>query len=130
MRATEASAPIAFKEFLLYVSEPDVPAPPTNSTPAPPAPRPTSFIEVSALTTCAKQGIADAPAQFCHQACESVGADFVGDKAVANFAGCFVVTGGPHAKTCMFNTNATAAVCPEQPCTVDGGTAQQLCLRQ
>jgi len=130
MRATEASAPIAIKEFFLYVSEPDIPAPPTNSTPAPPAPRPNAFIEVPALTTCAKQGIADVPAQFCHQACEATGANYAGVKAAANFTGCFVVTSGPHDKTCIFNTNASAAVCPDQPCTVDGGIAQQLCLRQ
>ena len=130
MRATEASAPIAIKGFFLYLSPPDIPAPPTNSTPAPPAPRPNKFIEVSALTTCAKQGIADVPAQYCHQACEAVGASYAGSKPAANFTGCFEVTSGPHDRTCIFNTNATAAVCPEQPCAVDGGVAQQLCLRQ
>jgi hypothetical protein len=130
MRATEASAPIAIKEFFLYLSAPDIPAPPTNSTPATPAPRPNKFIEVSALTTCAKQGISDVPSEFCHEACEATSANFAGDKAFANFTGCFVITSGPHAKTCLFNSNATAAVCPDQPCTVDGGIAQQLCLRQ
>ena len=30
MRSTEASAPIAIKEFFLYITKPDIPAPATN----------------------------------------------------------------------------------------------------
>jgi len=130
MRSTEASAPVAIKEFLVFLSAPFVPAPPANYTPTPPAPRPDRFIEVSAVTTCAKQGITDVPPQFCEQACESLSFKFAGSKESVNMTGCFVVSSGRSAGTCSYNSNSTATVCPQQPCTVDGGVAQQLCLRQ
>ena len=130
MRSTEASAPVAIKEFLVFLSAPFVPAPPANYTPTPPAPRPDRFIEVSDVTTCAKQGITDVPPQFCEQACESLSFKFAGSKESVNMTGCFVVSSGRSAGTCSYNSNSTATVCPQQPCTVDGGVAQQLCLRQ
>jgi hypothetical protein len=125
MRSTEAVAPLAIKEFRVYLAQPDIPPTPANFTPTPPAPRPDKFIEVAPDTTCAKQGITDVPAQFCHEACEATGANYAGNMNTANMTGCFVVTSGPHDKTCVFNTNVTAAVCPDQPCTVDGGVAQE-----
>jgi len=129
MRSTEAAAPVAIKEFLLYLAPPAIPAPPGNFTPAPPAPRPDKFIEVSDVTTCEKQGIMDVPLQFCKQACEALSFRFAGGKGNANMTNCFVLSSGPAAGTCSFNTNSTATVCPQQPCTVDGGIAQQLCIR-
>ena len=68
MRSTQAVAPIAIKEFFVYLAEPDIPLPPANFTPTPPAPRPNKFIEVAPDTTCAKQGITDVPAVFCQEA--------------------------------------------------------------
>ncbi len=130
MRSTEAVAPIALKEIFIYVVAPDIPAPIANYTPTPPAPRPDTFIEVSAETTCAKQGITDVPAVFCSQACEALDFKFGGENPTVNMTGCFVLTSGPKTGACTFNTNNTAAVCPQQPCTVDGSIAQQLCLRQ
>ena len=130
MRSTEAVAPIAIKEFFVYLAEPDVPPTPANFTPTPPAPRPDKFIEVAPDTTCAKQGITDVPAAFCHEACEALALKYAGDKAAPNMTGCFALTTGPAAGACTYNTNATAAVCPQQPCTVDGSVAQQICLRQ
>jgi hypothetical protein len=129
MRSTEASAPIAVKEFRLYLAAPLVPAPPANYTPTPPAPRPDRFIEVPAVTTCVKQGITDVPAQFCQQACESLDLRYAGSKAFVNMTGCFAISSGPSTGVCAYNSNSTATVCPQQPCTVDRGIAQQLCLR-
>ena len=42
------------------------------------------FIEVPATTTCAKQGITDVPAEYCHQACEALGFKYAGGKAEAS----------------------------------------------
>jgi hypothetical protein len=130
MCSTEASAPVAIKEFLIYLVAPNIPAPPGNYTPTPPAPRPGRFIEVSAETTCARQGIADVPAQFCQQACESLDFKYAGARGNVNMTGCFVISSGKIAGACSYNANSTAAICPQQPCYVDGGIAQQLCLRQ
>lgn len=130
MRSTEAGAPIAIKGFFVYLSPPDIPAPSGNFTPTPPAPRPDNFIEVPDTTTCAKQGITDVPAQFCQQACESLGFKYTGGKPRANMTNCFVLTTGQWTGNCNYNTNATATVCPQQPCTVEGGIVQQLCVRQ
>ena len=130
MRSTEAVAPIAIKEFFVYLVKPDIPPPPANFTPTPPAPRPDKFIEVASDTTCAKQGITDVPAAFCHEACEALAFKYAGDRASANMTGCFVLSTGANAGSCSYNVNASAAICPQQPCTVDGGTAQQICLRQ
>jgi hypothetical protein len=129
MRSTEASAPVAIKEFRIYLSAPNIPAPPGNYTPAPPAPRPDRFIEVPDVTTCARQGIADVPLQFCQEACESLAFKYDGSKSTVNMTGCFVLSSGPSAGACTYNSNTTAAVCPQQPCTINGGIAQQLCLR-
>ena len=130
MRSTEASAPIAIKEFRIYLAAPNVSAPGTNYTPGPPAPRPDKFIEVSDDTTCARQGITEVPEQFCKEACESLAFKYAGGKDAVNMTGCFVLSSGKSAGACSFNMNASAEVCPQQPCYVDGGIAQQLCLRQ
>ena len=129
MRSTEAVAPVAVKAFFLYLTKPDIPAPPANFTPPPPAPRPDKFIEVADDTTCAKQGISDVPSRFCQQACEALAFKFSGGRPYANMTGCFVLTSGAPKGLCAFNTDAAAAVCPQQPCTVNGGVAQQICLR-
>lgn len=128
MRTTELVQPLAVKEFFIYLEQPDIPAPPSNFTPTPPAPRPSRFIEVPAATTCAKQGITDVPVQFCSEACQALGLKYAGGKPHVNMTGCFVIDAA--APVCTYNTNASATVCPEQPCTVGGSVAQQLCLRQ
>lgn len=130
MRSTEAVAPIAIKEFFIYLVAPDIPPPIANYTPIPPAPRPDSFIEVSDDTTCMKQGITDVPQQFCRQACEALNFKYIGDKTTVNMTNCFVLTSGSNTGECIFNTNTTASVCSQQPCTVDGSITQQICLRQ
>ena len=128
MRST--GSPIAVKEFFIYLTKPDIPAPPANYTPTPPAPRPDRFIEVPADTTCAKQGITDVPATFCADACESLAFKYDGGKPEVNMTGCFVMTSGKEIGMCIFNTNATASVCPQQPCTIGDSIVQQLCIRQ
>ena len=125
MRSSESIAPYAIREFFLYNYRPDIPAPIANYTPPPPAPRPDQFIEVPAETTCAKQGIEDVPAKYCLDACEGLAFKYAPGRPYTNFTGCFVL----HTGVCTFNTNTTAAVCPEQPCTVDGSIAQQICDR-
>lgn len=126
MRSSESGAPMAIKEFFLYRTRPDIPAPPSNYTPTPPAPRPDKFIEVPDATTCAKQGISDVPSQYCEEACVALDFKYVGEKPSVNMTGCFALSTG----TCLFNTNQSAAVCPQQPCTIDGNIARQICLRQ
>lgn len=130
MRSTETGGPMAIKEFFIYPVKPDIPAPPSNYTPTPPAPRPNKFIEVSNVTTCVKQGITDVPQQFCREACEALEFTYDGGKVTNNMTGCFVVTTGQSVGMCIYNTNSTAAVCPQQPCSVDGGVTRQICLRQ
>lgn len=130
MRSTETGGPMAIKEFFVYLVKPDIPAPPSNYTPTPPAPRPDKFIEVSDVTTCVKQGITDVPMDFCREACEALDFKYDGDKVTANMTGCFVLTSGQSTGMCIFNTNVTATVCQQQPCTVDDGITRQICLRQ
>jgi hypothetical protein len=131
MRSSEATAPLAIKEFFLYATRPDFPAPIANYTPTPPAPRPDRFIEVPQDTTCAKQGISDVPEDFCQQACEALDLKYAGGKPRVNMTGCFVLTAaGQSGGACSYNTNQSASVCPEQPCTIDGSIARQVCLRQ
>lgn len=125
MRASEAVAPIAVKGVFVYLQAPDIPIPPSNYTPTPPAPRPDRFIEVPDVTTCVKQGLADVPLKFCEEACQALGFKYAGGKARVNMTSCFVLSDG----VCSYNTNATATVCPQQPCTIDGSVAQQICLR-
>jgi hypothetical protein len=88
------------------------------------------FIEVPAQTTCDKQGITNVPSQYCQQACEALGFKFSGEKPTVNMTSCFVLTSGKYNNSCSFNTNTTATICSEQPCTIDNSIAQQLCLRQ
>jgi hypothetical protein len=130
MRTTENIIPMTIKEFFIYLEKPIFPAPPANYTPTPPAPRPDKFIEVPDTTTCAKQGITDVPSQFCKEACEALSFKYSGGKPTVNMTGCFVLSSGKDAGVCTFNTNATASICPQQPCTIDGSNAQQICLRQ
>ena len=129
MRSTESGAPMAVKEFFIYIEKPIFPPPPANYTPTPPAPRPDRFIEVPAQTTCAKQGITEVPLQYCQQACEALDFKYSGGKPEVNMTGCFVISSGKYNGSCTFNTNSSATICPDQPCYVAGGTAQQLCLR-
>jgi len=131
MRSTQAVAPIAIREFFVYINEPhNIPMPPGNYTPTPPPPRPDNFIAVPPDTSCYKQGITNVPETFCQEACEALNFKFSGDKATVNMTDCFVLSSGSNAGTCLFNTNTTASICAEQPCTVDGSITQQICLRQ
>jgi len=130
MRSNDAVIPMAIKEFFIYLDKPNIPAPPANYTPTPPAPRPDRFIEVSDLTTCAKQGITDVPLLYCKEACEALSFKYAGGKPNVNMTGCFVLTSGKDSGVCSFNTNSNSSVCPVQPCTIDGSIAQQICLRQ
>jgi hypothetical protein len=43
---------------------------------------------------------------------------------------CFALTSGQYAGNCNFNSNGSAAICNDPPCTIYGCIAQQLCLRQ
>lgn len=123
-----SSAAIAIKEIFLYVDKPVVPPPPKNHS-SKPIPKPSDYIEVPATTTCAKQGITDVPQRYCALACEALGLKFTGAKPRTNMTGCFALTSGQWNGDCNFNTNASAAVCSDPPCTVFGSIAQQLCSR-
>ena len=120
---------LGIKEFRLYINKPDVPPPPSNYTPSPP-PKPNDYIEVSAMTTCVKQGITDVPEKYCGLACQSLGLDYTGAKPRMNMTGCYALTSGQWKGNCNYNSNSSATVCDNPPCTVDGSIAQQICLRQ
>eukprot|EP01047_Picozoa_sp_COSAG01_P048772 COSAG01_NODE_4776_length_4750_cov_21.200817_2_plen_98_part_00 len=59
----------------------------------------------------------------CITICQSTG-----PRARANISGCFVMTTGPYAGNCNFNTNK-AATC-EPPCTLMGSVVRSLCIRK
>ena len=121
--------PIALKEFFLYETEPHIPPPPANYTPAPSPPR-DAYIELPAATTCARQGIGTiADAAECGRACVILGFKYTGVKPRANMTGCFALTDGAWKGNCNYNTNKSA-VCAEPPCTVEGSTGQALCIRK
>ena len=122
---------LAFKEFLLYKQKPsDIKPPPANftPTPAPVYPDKSSYIEVPAATTCIKQGITPVPEADCSRACGALGFKSTGDRARANISGCFVMTEGPYAGNCNFNTNKSATC--EPPCTLMGSEVRSLCMRK
>eukprot|EP00045_Choanoeca_perplexa_P014651 m.173976 g.173976 ORF g.173976 m.173976 type:complete len:227 (-) comp16746_c0_seq1:116-796(-) len=118
---------LAFKDFTLYTTKPDLPAPPTNYTPSP-VPPSSDYIEVPADTTCLKQGLLEVPAKFCEEACEFLGFKYTGAKPRPNMTACFVLTTGQYTNECNYNRNASA-ICEHPPCTVYGGVGRALCLR-
>jgi hypothetical protein len=120
---------VSFKEFLLATKKPAVPQPPTNYTPvpSPPSPPASSYIEVPAATTCTKQGIEDVSEVDCGHACLALGFTSTGPRARANISGCFVMTAGPYAGNCNYNTNKSATCTP--PCTLMGVVVRSLCVR-
>eukprot|EP00937_MAST-01D_sp_MAST-1D-sp2_P002383 g2383.t1 len=124
-----STRPIVLKSFLLYKAKPAVQAPIAAYTPSPtpPYPNASQYIEVAAATTCVKQGILPVPAEDCDRACYALGFKGTGPRARPNISGCFVMTDGPYAGNCNYNTN-TSATC-DPPCTLYGAAVQSLCLR-
>ena len=118
---------IAFKDFILYTTKPDLPAPPGNYTPSP-VPPPSDYIEVPADTTCLKQGLLEVPEKFCGSACAVLGFKYTGAKPRPYMTACFVLTTGQYVDNCNYNTNKSA-VCENPPCSVFGGLGRGLCLR-
>ena len=121
---------LVFKEFFLFKKKPVFPAPPGNytPTPAPTYPNASAYIEVPADTTCIKQGIQAVPAEDCSRACEALGFKSTGPRSRDNISGCFVMTQGPYAGNCNFNTNTKATCTP--PCTLEGSVVRSLCIRK
>jgi hypothetical protein len=121
---------VMYKEFFLYTKKPDLPAPPANYTPSPPPPAPSAddYIEVAASTTCTEQGIHPVSSQDCSHACLALGFKGTGPRARANISGCFVMTEGPYAGNCNFNTNLSATCTP--PCTLMGSIVRSICTRK
>jgi len=120
---------VSFKEFFLYTKKPTVPPsdPHFAPVPAPPSPPSSAYIEVSADTTCVKQGIQPVSEEDCGHACLALGFDSTGDRERANISGCFVMTTGPYAGNCNYNTNKSATCTP--PCTLMGAVVRSLCER-
>eukprot|EP00035_Acanthoeca_spectabilis_P034900 m.31467 g.31467 ORF g.31467 m.31467 type:complete len:824 (-) comp6934_c0_seq1:152-2623(-) len=120
---------LVFKEFFLWAKAPVVPKPPGNYTPAPAPPGPPggNYIEVPATTTCKAQGIQPVSEQDCGHACYALGFKSTGDRARPNISGCFVMTTGPYAGNCNYNTNSSATCTP--PCTLYGAEVRSLCVR-
>eukprot|EP01048_Picozoa_sp_COSAG05_P008695 COSAG05_NODE_676_length_7987_cov_3.066041_4_plen_822_part_00 len=121
---------LVFKEFKLYKKKPNVNPPPGNftPTPAPVYPDKNAYIEVPAATSCIKQGITPVPEADCSRACGALGFKSTGDRARANISGCFVMTEGPYAGNCNYNTNKSATC--EPPCTLMGSVVRSLCIRK
>ena len=113
---------LAIKEFFLFKTEPVVPTPPTNHTPAPSPPPVTQYIELSAGKTCESQGILPLTVQECTIACKYFGFKDTGSRSRPFFSGCFALESGEYKGNCNFNVN-TSAVC----CSAD---ARALCLRK
>jgi hypothetical protein len=119
---------IMYKEFVLSQTRPDVPKPNGNYTPTPAPPQnASSYIEVSADTTCVKQGIKPVSEEDCGHACLTLGFTSTGPRARANISGCFVMTEGQWAGNCNYNTNKSATC--EPPCTLVGSVVRSLCKR-
>ena len=119
---------VMFKEFFLSPKMPVVPKPNGNWTPTPaPAQNASDYIEVAASTTCVEQGIKPVTEDDCGHACLALGFKDTGPRARANISGCFVMTSGPYAGNCNFNTNKSAVCKP--PCTLMGVVVRSLCTR-
>merc|ERR1712100_768257 len=120
---------LVFKEFFLYKAKPTVVAPIAAYTPSPtpPFPNASQYIEVAATTTCAEQGILPVPEEDCDRACLALGFKGTGPRARPNISGCFVMTEGPYAGNCNYNTNTSATCTP--PCTLYGSVVRSICLR-
>ena len=88
---------------------------------------PNRYIEVPAATTCVKQGITPVPSADCSRACLALGFKGTGPRARPNISGCFVMTEGPYAGNCNFNSNLSATCTP--PCQLYNSTVRSLCLR-
>jgi hypothetical protein len=121
---------VAFKSLFLYLQKPNVPPsnPHYSPVPSPPSPPSSAYIEVPADTTCVKQGIQPVSAADCGHACLALGFKDTGPRARANISGCFVMTQGPYAGNCNFNTNTSATCTP--PCTLMGSVVRSLCERE
>jgi hypothetical protein len=122
--------PVVFKSFYVYNNAPtDIPKPPSYyvPSPAPVYPNASQYIEISADTTCEKQGIVPVSEEDCSRACLALDFKYTGDRARPNISGCFVLTSGQYAGNCNFNTNTSATCTP--PCTLYGVTVRSLCLR-
>jgi hypothetical protein len=119
---------MALKDIILYKSRPALPMPPGNFTPAPTTPG-DAFIEESASTTCALQGITSVTEKDCGRACAFLGLKYTGARARPTPSGCFALTSGQYAGNCNYNSNKSA-VCTNPPCTLYGCTVQELCYRK
>ena len=122
---------LTFKEFFLYKTKPNIPAPPGNYTPQPITPPPPSskYILEGPDTSCLKQGILEVPAQYCNEACKLFGFKPTGARARPTPPGCFVMMEGKYKGNCNFNSNKSAT-CDNPPCTLYDSTVQNICLRQ
>ena len=86
-------------------------------------------VQVPATTNCVRQGITPVPnPKDCSRACLALGFKYTGMRARDNITGCFVLTSGEYKNDCNFNTN-TKAHC-EPPCTLEGASVQNLCVRR
>eukprot|EP00729_Bicosta_minor_P005643 gene5643-15535_t len=79
------------------------------------------------LYTKKPTGIQPVSEEDCGHACLALGFDSTGDRERANISGCFVMTTGPYAGNCNYNTNKSATCTP--PCTLMGAVVRSLCER-
>jgi len=118
-----AEKPLVIKDFFLYTSKPDIPAPDPSQVPAPtPPPTPFSdYIELSQGKTCVSQGILTLEEKDCGIASDYLGYKYTGSRSRDFFSGCFCLVSGEWAGNCNFNTNTSA----DQP----NPDARALCSR-
>jgi hypothetical protein len=118
-----ADKPMVIKEFFLYNTKPDIPAPDPGQVPAPtPPPTPFSdYIELSKGKTCVSQGIVPLEEKDCSIASDYLGYKYTGVRQRDFFSGCFCLVSGDYAGNCNYNSNASA----DQP----NDDARALCSR-
>lgn len=105
-RRTDLS--IAFKEFYLFKSEPEIPTPDPHDMPVPtPPPTPLSdYIIQPNRSSCEKDGLTELTAEQCEIACAFFGYKNTGSRNRPQaWPGCFVLGSGPWKGNCNFNTN-------------------------
>jgi hypothetical protein len=99
---------MAFKEFFLFKSKPNVPTPPPGDVPVPtPPPTPLSNYRIQPnRSSCEKDGLSELSVDECAIACAYFGYKNTGARNRPNaWPGCFVLAAGEWKGNCNYNSN-------------------------
>jgi hypothetical protein len=117
---------LAFKEFFLFKSKPNVPTPPPSDFPVPtPPPTPLSNYRIQPnRSSCEKDGLSELTEEECAIACAYFGYKDTGARNRPQaWPGCFVLTSGEWKGNCNFNSNKDgdgSDVTQQAVCSTDG----------